>query len=202
MRAMHRVLTPGDYRHSAWKNGAGRTVEIAAYPHGSGFEHFAWRASVADIERDGPFSVFPGVDRTLVLLQGAGQVLADAGDPIDVRAHFEPMTFSGDVALDCKLHEGPVRNFNLMVRRARAQGEVDVVQGTAETAAPTRFRLCYAAVGSCECLLAGHLPITLNETHTLYVDAEDAPPPQLHVNPLSSDAIVLVASIRLTGGHR
>src|SRR6266542_4174450 len=26
---MHRVLTPADYRHTTWKNGGGRTTEIA-----------------------------------------------------------------------------------------------------------------------------------------------------------------------------
>src|SRR5436853_5944959 len=67
---MHRVLTPADYRHTTWKNGGGRTTEIAAYPPDAGLEHFAWRASIADIERSGPFSAFAGIDRTLVLLQG------------------------------------------------------------------------------------------------------------------------------------
>ena len=79
---MHRVLTPADYRRMPWKNGGGHTTEIAAEPPGAGMASFAWRVSVADIAHDGPFSAFPGVDRTLVLLAGDGMRLATAGRPV------------------------------------------------------------------------------------------------------------------------
>jgi len=194
---MHRVLTPADYRSSSWKNGGGRTTEIASFPSGSGLDRFIWRVSVADVERDGPFSAFPAIERTLVLLQGAGLILAGVGEPLEVRAHYEPVKFAGDVALECTLFDGPVRDFNLMVRRKQASGELAIVRGSAEAIAPARFQLCYAAVGVCECLIAGHVPLTLHEGHTLLVDANDAAPSVLHVNPLSSDAVALGAAIDL-----
>ena len=198
---MHRVLTPADYRSTSWKDGGGRTTEIAAYPHGAGLDRFIWRASVADVERDGPFSAFPGVDRTLVLLQGAGLILSGAGEPLEVRAHFEPVKFAGDVAPECALHGGPVRDFNLMVRRAQARGELTIVRGSAGAIAPARFQLCYAAVGVCECLLAGHVPLTLHDGHALLVDAEDTAPSVVRVNPLSSDAVALAIAIDLIAPH-
>ena len=197
---MHRVLTPADYRLTTWKNGGGRTTEIAAYPSDAGLERFVWRASMADIQRNGPFSAFPGVDRTLVLLQGAGLVLTGVGEPLEVRAHYEPVNFSGDVSLECTLTEGPVRDFNLMIRRTQARGELVVVSGSAEAIAPARFQLCYAAVGVCECLRAGHVPLTLPEGNALVVESAVAVPSALHVNPLSSDAVALVAAIDLIGG--
>ncbi|MCG3056381.1 HutD family protein, partial [Escherichia coli] len=55
-----------------WKNGGGATREIAVWPPGAAMESFAWRISVADIADDGPFSAFPGVDRQIALLEGAG----------------------------------------------------------------------------------------------------------------------------------
>src|SRR5512147_1621544 len=70
-----RVLGPADYRTMPWKNGGGRTTEIAAAPRGADLAGFTWRISVAELERDGPFSAFPGVDRTLVLLAGNGMRL-------------------------------------------------------------------------------------------------------------------------------
>src|SRR5438067_2390334 len=100
---MHRVLTPADYRRSAWKNGGGRTTEIASYPADAGLERFVWRASIADIDCAGPFSAFHGVDRTLALLQGAGLMLTGAGEPLELRAHYEPVEFSGDIPLECSL---------------------------------------------------------------------------------------------------
>src|SRR6476619_3067787 len=75
---MVRLLTPNDYRSMPWKNGAGRTTEIAVHPPGAALDAFAWRVSIADVERDGPFSRFPGIDRTIVLLGGSGMRLAEA----------------------------------------------------------------------------------------------------------------------------
>ena len=194
---MHRVLTPADYRNVSWKNGGGRTTEIASYPAGAGFDRFDWRVSVANVEQNGPFSAFPGVDRTLVLLQGAGMILTGAGEPLEVHVHYEPVKFAGDVAIECTLTDGPVRDFNLMVRRQQARAELAIVHGSAEAIASARFQLCYAAVGVCECLIAGHVPITLHDGHALWVDASDAPSSLLHVNPLSSDAVALGVAIDL-----
>ena len=55
-----------------WKNGAGLTREIAVEPRGASVGDVDWRASVAEIAGDAPFSRFPGVDRCIVLLRGAG----------------------------------------------------------------------------------------------------------------------------------
>ena len=83
-----------------------------------------WRLRVAREHRgrstrDGPFSSFPGVDRTLVLLAGNGMRLerrrAIRGPSHAVRARH----VRGEAALDCALADGPTRDFNLMVRRAR-----------------------------------------------------------------------------------
>ena len=192
---MHRVLTPVDYRQTAWKNGGGRTTELAVHPQAADFAHFAWRASVADVAKDGPFSVFDGIDRTLVLLRGGGVRLASDGAMLEIRVPFEPVTFSGDVPYECALYAGPVQDFNLMVRRSVARGDVDVVREQAAAVRPARFRLCYAAAGACECLLPGRLPLRLNERESLLVDASDGPPSVLHVNPLAPDAVALVVIV-------
>ncbi|MGR7000643.1 HutD/Ves family protein [Yinghuangia aomiensis] len=62
-----------------WRNGGGETREVAAEPSADG--GFAWRVSIATIAQDGPFSAFPGVDRTITLLEGAGVHLV--GDGLD-----------------------------------------------------------------------------------------------------------------------
>ena len=49
-----------------WKNGGGCTTEIAIAPPGASLDAFEWRISLATIAASGPFSAFPGVDRTLV----------------------------------------------------------------------------------------------------------------------------------------
>ncbi|MET9673086.1 HutD family protein [Streptomyces sp. NPDC006482] len=111
-----------------WLNGGGATREIASRPVGS--DAFGWRASVADIDRDGPFSAFPGVDRTLTLLAGDGVRLVSPGefDQALVRAG-EPFGFSGDLSLTAELPGGACRVLNIMARRGRWTARVERVVG-------------------------------------------------------------------------
>ena len=53
-----------------WKDGAGMTREIAV--GGADAENFDWRISVAALTGDAPFSAYPGIDRCITLLHGAG----------------------------------------------------------------------------------------------------------------------------------
>lgn len=188
----HRLLAPADYRRMPWKNGGGVTWEIAVGPPDADLARFAWRVSVAEIARDGPFSTFPGVDRTLVLLHGDGMRLSGDGATVDLRTPYEPIRFAGEAALDCALRGGPTRDFNLMVRRAFGSGEVRVVREVGEAVPPAAAYVCYSATGVCECLLAGSPPIEVAAEHALVVEGEAG---GLHVNPTSHDAVALVAVI-------
>jgi environmental stress-induced protein Ves len=193
---MHRLLQPSDYVRMPWKNGGGVTAEIALHPPGSSWETFDWRVSTAAIAGDAPFSSFPGVDRTLVLLGGAGIRLGGDGHAIELRTPFEPYAFSGDDRIGCTLLDGPVRDFNLMTRRGRTEGRVVVVRDAGMRVPPSRFVVCFAAAGSIECLLPAHAPLTLAADHALVVEEEkSAASAPLAVNPLSGDAVALVALI-------
>jgi environmental stress-induced protein Ves len=111
-----------------WKNGGGVTTEIAAFPPGSGIDDFAWRVSIADVEADGPFSSFPGVDRTIALVSGRGMRLASPSFGVRVIAEaFQPFAFRGEDAVHCTPLDGPIRDFNLMTRRALANGSLRAV---------------------------------------------------------------------------
>ena len=193
----HRILSPADYRRMPWQNGGGHTTEIAAHPEASGFSSFAWRVSVAEVHKDGPFSLFAGVDRTLVLLSGSGMRLTGDGEPLEIRTAFEPVSFSGDQPVHCDLVDGPVRDFNLMVRRGTASGSIVVRREGGEAIAPADIYICYAAVGASECLIAGRPPISLAEAHTLLLTPEvGAPAHGLSVNPLAAGSVALVAAIK------
>ena len=54
---------------SPWRNGGGVTRELIAWPTPQDWD---WRISVAEIEKDGPFSRFEGVERWFAVLGGAG----------------------------------------------------------------------------------------------------------------------------------
>jgi environmental stress-induced protein Ves len=120
---------PFDLRDLApqrWKNGAGITREVAVSPPGAPPDAFDWRVSVAEVEQDAPFSVFPGIDRCIVLLRGAGMLLRGAEGELVHRLdrRHEPFHFSGDLPLDATLLAGPSSDFNVMTRRGRCRAEV------------------------------------------------------------------------------
>jgi environmental stress-induced protein Ves len=120
----------------AWKNGAGVTREIAVSPCDDGEAGFDWRISVAEVDRDVPFSAFPGIDRCIVLLSGAGMGLASVDGAIALRLDrpFAPLRFSGDIAFDAALIDGACRDFNVMTRRGAWRSEVDCIDHAARVA--------------------------------------------------------------------
>lgn len=196
---MVRLLTPADYISMPWKNGGGTTTEIATHPSGAALDDFAWRVSVAAVDRDGPFSRFPGIDRTIVLLEGAGMRLTGGGRDATLRTAFEPHSFAGDDAIDCALVAGRIRDFNVMFRRDRAHGTVAVVRGGGAEIAPSEFLLAFAAKGAHECVIRGRPPDRLAPGHALLVEAApDIEAKPIAIRPLAGDAVALVVSIDLT----
>lgn len=107
-----------------WKNGGGITREIVCYPPGATTESFDWRMSIAQIAADGPFSVFPGVDRVIMLLEGAGVRLR--GPQVDLDQPLQPFSFAGEAPIQAELIQGDCHDFNVMTRRAVCRAKVSV----------------------------------------------------------------------------
>ncbi len=108
-----------------WKNGGGTTIEIAASPQGAGLDRFDWRVSMARVEGSGPFSVFPDIDRSLCVLDGAGIVLKPQGrGHVTLTADSPPFAFPADLALEADILDGPITDLNVMTRRGRARSFV------------------------------------------------------------------------------
>lgn len=115
-----RIFRSADYRRMPWKNGGGETREIVVSPAGATLETLDWRVSLATVAEDGPFSMFPGVQRTLCVIRGAG-IQLQAGDraPVDLHIASEPYSFDGQVATRARLINGPIDDLNVMSRRGR-----------------------------------------------------------------------------------
>jgi environmental stress-induced protein Ves len=115
-----RVLRLSHYRRMPWKNGRGETIEIAVSPAASGLDDFDWRVSMAPVAADGPFSVFPGIDRTLAVLDGRGIRLAVRGlTAIELTRESVPFSFAADADARATLLDGPITDLNVMTRRGR-----------------------------------------------------------------------------------
>jgi environmental stress-induced protein Ves len=114
-----RIIRASDYRRMPWKNGGGETVEIAISPADASLDAFDWRVSMARVASSGPFSRFPGVDRTLAVLAGSGIRLGVAGqDPVSLGRDTAPFAFSGDDPATAELIDGPIDDLNAMTHRA------------------------------------------------------------------------------------
>ncbi len=98
-----------------WANGGGISRELLTWPSA---EHWRLRVSVADIDSDGPFSAYPGVDRWFAVLLGAGVVLSLPQGDQRVVLGDDALRFHGADAPHCRLIDDPTRDLNLMLRGA------------------------------------------------------------------------------------
>ena len=161
-----RLIAPSEYRRMPWKNGGGTTWEVAVHPAGADWSSFAWRVSIAEVERDGPFSSFPGIDRTLVVLAGSGMRLSGLREESIELRPYGHVAFAGEAAIDCALLDGPTRDFNMMTRRSAGHADVRVVQDARATLPEGSTYLCHAAAGSCACAVDA-VGVEVSEGHTL-----------------------------------
>jgi environmental stress-induced protein Ves len=123
------IILPEIHRKSTpWKNGGGTTAEIAIAPAGAGFDDFDWRISLATIAQSGGFSVFPGIDRTLALVDGAGVALQIDNAPLfNLNAAHPLIRFAGEAAVHATLTGGASTDFNVMTRRTACSHRVETL---------------------------------------------------------------------------
>lgn len=120
-----RLIRAADHVRMPWKNGGGQTVEIAIWPPSAGLSDFDWRLSMATVATDGPFSLFPGIDRTLAVLEGEGIDLTVGEAPaVRLTPAAAPHSFAGDVAAGATLVSGPITDLNVMTRRDKFRHRV------------------------------------------------------------------------------
>ena len=110
-----------EHRAMPWANGRGTSFEVAR----DGGDDWSWRVAIAPVVEDGPFSVLPGVDRWLVVMDDAPLHLVVDGAERTAR-RGEVVAFAGESPVAAHLPAGPTRDCGLMVRRARASGSMRV----------------------------------------------------------------------------
>ena len=116
---MIRIQRAAGRAEAPWKNGGGVTREVAAGPPGTGSADFDWRISIASVACGGPFSVFPGVDRELAVLEGALRLSIEGRAEVVVRPGSPPVQFPGDVPCAGDPGEASVTDLNVMTRRGK-----------------------------------------------------------------------------------
>lgn len=189
------LLDPADYRRMPWKNGGGSTTEIALAPLPGDAGRFLWRVSIADVAQAGPFSAFSGYERLIAVVEGAGMRLTVDGVPATVRHRTSAFRFSGDAVVDCALLDGPIRDFNLIVDRAHAEGRLDLVPAGASVAVPAEgVALVHALDGGVTLRTAdGEVRVPAGWTARLDATAATVAP--------EAGAFAVVAAVQDAGGR-
>lgn len=121
-----RRLSLAELPRERWRNGAGWTRTVASE---QGAQGLRWRVSLAEITQAGAFSLFPGLDRTAVLVRGG---------PVHLRQAFELQCgwtlsqpgdcarFAGEELLDNLAPADEALVWNLMVARGQARAQVRI----------------------------------------------------------------------------
>lgn len=113
-----RIIRKSEHRLVPWRNGQGTTREIIQNPDAPADGRFDWRLSIATVDRSGPFSVFPGIDRTIAVLSGDGFMLRVADQEAHLSTQSSPYAFAGELVAAALVAGGPSSDLNIMTRRA------------------------------------------------------------------------------------
>ena len=119
-----RVQRFSEHHAMPWANGLGTSYEVASDRNVDGV--WTWRVAIAPVVLDGPFSVMPGVDRELVVIEGNGMVLNIDDESVRCMPG-QVVRFSGDSVTIARLVDGPAVDLGLMTVRGSVTGSMVVV---------------------------------------------------------------------------
>lgn len=125
-----------------WRNAAGETREICTFPPAK--RDFYWRASIASIAANGEFSLFPGMERIVTLLEG-GEMFLESTDRFNhTLKPLQPFAFAADQVVKAKLTAGQMSmDFNIMTRLDVCKAKVRIAERTFTTfGSPRRGGVC------------------------------------------------------------
>jgi environmental stress-induced protein Ves len=131
------LLRAADRCAAPWKNGGGVTHEVAAFPPASGMNDFLWRVSIAEVRVAGPFSRFPGTDRTLAILDGRLELAIPGARPVMLSGETDPQAFAGEANVVGTPLGSAAIDLNVMTRRDRFRATILRYGAAAVVAAPT-----------------------------------------------------------------
>lgn len=106
-----KIFKFSDLEAKPWKNGGGVTRELLRQDEA---RKTIWRLSIADVESEGPFSAFPGMMRTLTVIDGKGMRLVRPDGSFLSADLMSSVTFSGDEPIAGELPNGSCRDFNVI----------------------------------------------------------------------------------------
>ena len=181
--ASTRFIRLSDVEATPWKNDGGVTREIATGVSLDSKVEWGWRFSIANVDQGGPFSLFPGIDRFIAVIDGDGMDLVrDNGSTIALDP-FQPVAFSGDDILVGHLRDGPVRDLNVMVQRNDFESTLDIQYGPQVYSVEPLIggtHIFHTLFGHCAVRTTGSESHNLATSDTLILEGQDVTHVQIH----------------------
>ncbi len=163
-----KLITADSLPSMPWKNGAGTTRELLKFPASATIDTFDWRISLAAVATSGPFSLFPDIDRTMIVTDGQGIEL----DGIVLRRTDDPFAFPGEFPYRASLIDGPIADLNVMTRRTRFSHLVRRHRAVGTSIARGNIRVIVALSDRAICAI-GTESITLRRLDSLFVEGAE-----------------------------
>ena len=116
---MPRLLPYADLTPVPWRNGGGVTREVAVCFDPALHPDFLWRVSIAAVQKDGPFSRFEGVDRSIAVLHGGNMQLAADEFRTVLTPDGPAFSFAGEPDVHASVAGCETTDLNVMTRRDR-----------------------------------------------------------------------------------
>ena len=161
-------------RAAPWKNGGGSTMEIAISPHDASLAEFDWRISLATITADGPFSSFPGIDRSLMLVEGDSvQLTFDGARKVVLNAAQPMLWFPGEAVVQAQV-KGATTDFNVMTRRDRCRHQLEKITAPGRLVRRSAVTLLFVVGQGPVLARGGGQQFALARHDALLLDADDA----------------------------
>lgn len=119
-----RTYTAADFKLMPWKNGGGTTLELFSLRNSQ--DETLFRLSSASVKQDGPFSIFPNIERILFLTSGSGFRLKFPDFDLLMSTPLSPITFNGEESINCELLDKECTDFNIMTDRSFGSSKLEI----------------------------------------------------------------------------
>ncbi|MET1027730.1 MAG: HutD family protein, partial [Dongiaceae bacterium] len=161
-------------------------------------DEFAWRAALAEIEKDGPFSLYgQGIERIITLLDGHGFDLefTDEEPGLAIREPHMPARFRGDRPSTCRLQNGRCIVFNVLYDEQYYSAQFHIIRPLPDQplifGPPGRTTLLFCLVGLLD-IKAGESDHHLKPWDSLRIDLDASETPLLTLTARAPDSRLLL----------
>jgi uncharacterized protein len=144
---MIHLVDPGAFRLQPWANGRGLTQEMIRVDDPDG--RVLWRLSMTRVDKDGPFSAFPGLKRVLTVTDGPGFDLRFPDGRLVPVPPLTPVAFPGAPAPSAERVGIGSADINLMMSDRLPDPEVRVIRSGRIDAPPNGGLAMMIALARC-----------------------------------------------------